>query len=256
MEMTKNKSAVSKSAVRSTANALRGIVFEKQDNEFIGSEEDLIGRLGVSRPTLRQAAAIVCQEQWMRVKRGVGGGYFACRPDSRAVAHMAAVYLQAHHATLEQIVHAVWPIRVELARLAAKNLTSENRAQLEFLLAQEGESGSSFPAFLKKEREFGQALGLASGNQVLSLFLEILYDLSSRIPREEDIYADHPERVQEYRAKRNLLIAAVLSGDEEMAVLNARRIAERVTEWLLEGMADDQDGDARGPLNDWRTMVH
>jgi GntR family transcriptional regulator, transcriptional repressor for pyruvate dehydrogenase complex len=266
----------SKSAVRSAANALRSIVFGKQNDEFIGSEDDLIAMLGVSRPTLRQAAALVCQEQWLRVKRGVGGGYFACRqwlrvkrgvgggyfacrPDSRAVAHMAAVYLQAHEASLSQIVRAARPIRVELARLAASQLSAKSRAKLQSLLASEAETRDqpfSYPVFLRNEREFGQAMGEASGNQVLSLFLEILYDLAARVPRDKDIYAAHPERVQEYREKRNLLITAILSGDEEMAVLNATRISQRTTEWLLEAMPEQRRKGGRSNEEQWRDLLN
>ena len=48
------------------------------------TERELESRYGVSRPTLRQAAALVGQEQLLHVRRGVGGGYFARRPDTRA----------------------------------------------------------------------------------------------------------------------------------------------------------------------------
>lgn len=77
------------SRVLSIARALRNDALRKPEGSLIGSEEELVERYGVSRPTLRQAASLVAQEQLVHVRRGVGGGYFTRRPDSHSVAHMA-----------------------------------------------------------------------------------------------------------------------------------------------------------------------
>ena len=247
------------SAVRSAANALRAIVFEMKDGEFVGTEDEMALRLCVSKPTLRQAAGLVAQERWLRVKRGVKGGYFACRPTSGAVAHMAATYLHAHGASVEEIIRAVRPIRVELARLAAKNLDDRSREQLEAFLAEEAkvdEQDFRYRSFLKSERAFGEVLGRASGNQVLALFMKISYDMAALIPREQDLYAGHPERVQEFRAKRSQLISAILDRDESMAVLAATRNAQRAAEWLLEGVPDQASIGVAASQSAWQPMLN
>src|SRR6516225_260222 len=113
--------AQKRSSVRRVADAIRRDALERTEGELLGSEDELILRYGVSRPTLRQAAALVAQENLLVVKRGVGGGYFVRQPDSKAVAHVAAVYLRSRRTAAEEIVRALAPIRIELTKLAAKS---------------------------------------------------------------------------------------------------------------------------------------
>jgi GntR family transcriptional repressor for pyruvate dehydrogenase complex len=227
------------SAVREAADALRRDAIDREDGELLGAEEDLIRRYGVSRPTLRQAAALVCQENLLKVKRGVGGGYFASRPDSRAVAHMAAVYLRTRQTQVAEVVRAVEPIRIELAKLAAAGDNDAAREEMRRFLAREREIPDDqvrYRDFLRSEREFGRILGEMSGNKVISLFLLILYDFSGMLGRKEDIYINRPHRVGEYREKRNRLAEALIEGDPEMAVVAAKRCAMNASEWLLEDL--------------------
>ena len=239
------------SAVREAADALRRDAIDRDDGELLGAEEDLIRRYGVSRPTLRQAAALVAQENLLRVKRGVGGGYFASRPDSRAVAHMAAVYLRTRHTTVTEVVRAVEPIRIELAKLAATGENEAAREEMRQFLAREREIDNDqlrYRDFLRSEREFGRILGEMSGNKVISLFLLILYDFSGMLGRNEDIYINKPHRVGEYREKRNRLAEALLEGDPELAVVAAKRCAMNASEWLLEDLGIQGAGSAFGHL--------
>src|ERR1700742_5135849 len=87
-------------AVRQVVEGLRAQSLQCAEGEMLGSEDDLLARYRVSRPTLRQAAALVTQEQLLQVRRGVRGGYIARRPTSRAVAHMAAIYLRTRDTSL------------------------------------------------------------------------------------------------------------------------------------------------------------
>jgi DNA-binding GntR family transcriptional regulator len=66
--------------LRQTVEALREESLRCAESELIGSEDDLLASHNVSRPTLRQAAALVAREQLLQVRRGVGGGYIARRP--------------------------------------------------------------------------------------------------------------------------------------------------------------------------------
>jgi DNA-binding FadR family transcriptional regulator len=231
------KAARKPSAVRAAADALRRDAIDRADGELLGAEEDLIRRYGVSRPTLRQAAALVAQENLLRVKRGVGGGYFASRPDTKAVAHMAAIYLRTRHTRVSEVISAVAPIRIELAKLAAAGDNAAAREEMRRFLEKEREASADqlrYRDFLRSEREFGRILEEMSGNQVISLFLEILYDFSSMLGRTEDIYVNRPDRVEEYREKRNRLAEALVEGDQELAVVAAKRCALSSTEWMLE----------------------
>jgi DNA-binding FadR family transcriptional regulator len=227
------------SALKLAVEALRADVLAREDGELIGSEDELLARHGVSRPTLRQAAALVAQEQLLQVKRGVGGGYIARRPTSRAVAHMAAIYLQTRNAGLEEVIRSLEPIRAELARLAATNIDDTGREALREYLERETQrtaEGTGYRTMIRGEREFGAVLGQASRNDVMSLFLEILYDLAATIRPEHDIYLGRPERIAMYRDRRMRIAEAVLDGDAEVAVLAAHRCSALTTQWMMEDL--------------------
>jgi GntR family transcriptional regulator, transcriptional repressor for pyruvate dehydrogenase complex len=226
--------------LRQTVEALRGESLQCPEGELIGSEDELLARHQVSRPTLRQAAALVAQEQLLQVRRGVKGGYIARRPTSRAVAHMAAIYLRTREAGLDELGHSMSPIRAELARLAAVNLDDSSRQAFQDFLQREAEGsaeGAGIRAFTKSEREFGQLLGAASRNHVLALFLDILHDLAANIPPERDMFLGRPDRVIAYRQQRSRLVEAILDGDPTVAELLANRSTELTRLWLAEDLS-------------------
>ena len=226
------------SAVSRVANRIREDVVKLPDGELLGSEEELVARYGVSRPTLRQAAALVVQEHLLGVRRGVGGGYFARAPQAKAVSRMAALYLKFHRARLSEILAAFMPIRVELAALAAANKDPELRASLVEFLEQEQaiESYASFREFVLAERKFNLLLGKLGDNSALALFMEILLDLSAMIDRSDDMYRSHPDRVEHLRRERNALARAVLDGEMEFAVIIARRASSLSSQWHEEDL--------------------
>ncbi len=220
--------------LQQTVEALREESLQCIEGELIGSEDDLLARHRVSRPTLRQAAALVAQEQLLQVRRGVGGGYIARRPTSRAVAHMAAIFLSTRETSMDEIGQSTAPIRTELARLAAANLDDASRQAFKGFLRREADGladNSGLRAFARSEREFGQMLGAASRNNVLSLFFGILYDLAGNIRPEHDLFLGRPERVEAYRERRTRLIEAILDGDPSVAELFANRLSEFMQTW-------------------------
>lgn len=240
--MPRKKKTPAASVVKTVAAQLRADSLHRQEGELIASEMDLIARYGVSRPTLRQAASIVVQEQLLKVKRGVNGGYVATRPAGEAVAHMAAIYLQTRGTDLRQILGAVEPIRVELARLAALNADADTRREMEqFLGAESQPADPSYRGFLRSEREFGEILGAASGNGVLSLFLRMIYDLAATVRSESDVYAGQPARILEYRKVRAALAQAVIERDPEIAMLCAKRGSSLVAQWMIDDQQANPD---------------
>ena len=221
-------------AVGKVVRRLREQALHTEPGELLGSEEQLLAAFGVSRPTLRQAAALVAQEQLLHVRRGVGGGYFARRPEAKAVAHMAAIYLHARETTPGEIVRAIEPIKVEMARLAAANRSADTLAQWRAFSERDhaAERSGNFREFVKTEREFSRLLGAACRNRVLELFVETLYDFSASMRPEVDVYRDHPERMRAYVQRRRQLIAAIMDGNAELAALAASRGSKLVAQWF------------------------
>lgn len=225
------------SAVANTADRLRALAMETADGAFIGSEEDLIARLEVSRPTLRQASAQIIQENLITVRRGVGGGYFARLPDSMTVSRMAAIYLQSRGLHLPDILEAIRPLRTEVAALAARSKEPEAQQHLRDFVAREEmqlheSAHPTYRDFLSSEREFARILAELATNAVLNLFLSIVYDLTRFTRRDEDVWVNHPERVVAYRRQRIQMARAILDGDDEIAKVASARCSKLVVEWL------------------------
>jgi GntR family transcriptional regulator, transcriptional repressor for pyruvate dehydrogenase complex len=227
-------------AVSKVAHKLREHALSTPPGELMGSEDNLVATYAVSRPTLRQAAALVAQEQVIMVRRGMGGGYFARRPDTNAVAHMAAIYLQSRRTTLGEIVNAIGPIKVEIATLAAQNRDPAILGAWRKFQAQdkEEEPAGGYREFLRSEREFGRILGAACRNGVLELFVLILYEFCASIQPDEDVYRDRPDRVHASWLRRQMCVSAIIEGDAEVAALSMARSARMVTDWTVEDMAD------------------
>lgn len=225
------------SAVANTAEKLRRLSMARQEGELLGSEEELIAELGVSRPTLRQASAQVIQENLIAVRRGVGGGYFACVPNSMTVSRMASIYLQSRELHLPDILQALKPLRTEIAGLAAiASRTAANEELTKFIETEEadlqGGKPPSYRGFLTGEREFGRIIGEMSKNDVLSLFLNIVYDLAPFTRRDEDVWVNHPERVEAYRHQRLQMARAIRDGDDEIAKVASGRCSNLILDWM------------------------
>jgi GntR family transcriptional repressor for pyruvate dehydrogenase complex len=228
----------STSVVTRVANQIRKDALALEVGDLLGSEESLLARYKTSRPTLRQAANMIAQEQLVTIKRGVGGGYFARRPEPRAVSRVAAIYLKAHGARVGEVIEAFQPLRIELARLAAR-AEKVDLDRLEAFLNAEQEIAEpiDYREFLLGERRFNTLLGALSGNKALSLFLQITLDLAAMVEREDDMYRNRPERIARMRAERTRLAHAILERDQELAVLSAQRCARMSTEWLEDDAA-------------------
>lgn len=226
------------SAARGAARALRAEALRKAPGDRLGSEEELLERHGVSRPTLRQAAALLVQEQLLLIKRGVNGGYYVRRPDGKGVAHTAAIYLQSRETSLGEILQAVLPIKVEMAVLACRSRDQTALKRLRQFHAQQvsAKNPNDYRAFLRSELEFGALLGELCANNVLVLFLLTLYDYCASVSPEEDIYLKRPDRIEEYWTQRNRVIEAVLNRDEELAATFARRCALLAAQWMGEDL--------------------
>jgi DNA-binding FadR family transcriptional regulator len=236
-------------AVEVIARALRAESLAHEEGDLIGSEDELLAKYGVSRPTFKQAAILVAQEQLLTIRRGVGGGYFANRPRPQAVAHIAAIYLQAKNAAMDEIFISIMPIRAELARQAALSTDAEARHQLELFLeadlqhqykklSQNIFDVDEYRAYLKSELEFSKLISTLANSKVLALFLHVLNDFCALLPKGDDLYRRCPTRVIEYCDLRRKIINAILDGDPEIAVLCSNRAGQVLTQWLQDDQSE------------------
>src|ERR1700750_1992235 len=79
------------------ADELRAMIVSGRltEGESLGREPDLLERVGVSRPAVREALRILETEGLITVARGVHGGVIVHEPDQRMTARTASMVLRA-----------------------------------------------------------------------------------------------------------------------------------------------------------------
>ena len=225
--------ATGTSAAHTTAARLREeILGRNEDGWFLGAEDDLLRRLGISRPTLRQAARILESEQLVSVRRGVGGGMFARLPTSDGVAHVASIYLRSQGATVEDLNHAVSVVGAEIARLAACNSDARQRARLLRWVVdyQARDRADEKRWIMEVVVEFGRRMADIAGSPTLSLFEAVLNELTMA-PLGVRVFSV-PGRIDTVRTYHRGVAEAIRDGDAATAVAHMQAQLELSAGWV------------------------
>jgi DNA-binding FadR family transcriptional regulator len=231
-----------RSRAKMAAHELRILSLSQPEGTFLGFEPDLIARLGVSRPTFRQAAKTVEHEQLVSITRGTRGGFYARRPAVSAVVHSAATYLMTRQTTLADLLVSTNALMVEAARLAAGCDDIGLREELWQMLAdfRAGEQEEqTVRDFHKNEHEMLHLICNMSGNPSVDLLLKVLYDFG-RIAFSSSIFEGREDLMQYRRSTRVRLLQAIADGDGDVAVLITRRSAEEMRPSMNVGILEQR----------------
>ena len=221
-----------------TARALVSLSLAADPGDFLGAEDELLGRFGVSRPTLRQAAKMVERERLISVRRGTKGGFFAERPDARDAIQSLARFLRIRGASLGDVIQVTRPVSEEAAVAAARQRTEEDVARLRQFVATI-DARDTPRDLIAAEVEMARLVAQMSGNPVVELVMEIGYSFGLD-ERGSDLYAD-ADRRERTRAMQRSLCNAIIDGDADIARLMMRRRSEQFDAWLHLGGAIEKD---------------
>lgn len=214
--------------ITSAAAKLRNIIWSAEDGHLLGSEEDLTGMLGVSRPTVRQVARLLEREGLLRVRRGINGGYFAARPSVEVIEGAVSAYLEMMEADdeeLSEIASALWVIVVGKA---AKLPVEAKTAVLESL--------KSKVRSLRDDALFDDMLAVEEAGRkeifklINSPYIELIFHInrSSAVrkfplrPGDRDSTEEHSEFIKVWRTAKLLELEAIMAGDRTLAELAGR----------------------------------
>jgi DNA-binding FadR family transcriptional regulator len=234
--MTTTSQGSSRLLVSRTANALTALSLAAAPGDFLGAEGDLLLSLGVSRPTLRQAAKIVESERMITVRRGSKGGFHAARPDAADVIRAPARYLRVEGATLADVHDVTRLITEAVAVAAAASQNSGLRQQLADFAAHIADN-DTVADLIRSETQLARLLAEMSGNPAARLFIEIAYTFG-RDDRQQRFYQTAADR-ENARQLQAALCKAVLAGDAEVARLMMQRRSALVSGWMT---ASDMEG--------------
>lgn len=212
-----------------TARHLADLSLSADPGDYLGAEDDLLQRFGISRPTLRQAAKIVERDRLISIRRGTKGGYFAERPDAGDAIQSLARFLRLRGASLVDVIQVTRPVAEEAAEAAARLRTSEDVHRLRAFV-ETIDANDTPRALIGAEVEMAKMISRMSGNPVIELVMEIGYSFGLD-ERGSDLYAD-PERRARTRSMQRNLCEAIIAGDREIARLMMRRRSDQFDAWF------------------------
>jgi DNA-binding FadR family transcriptional regulator len=167
------------------ADELRALIVSGSlsDGESLGREPDLVERFGVSRPSLREALRILEAEGLITVERGVRGGVVAHEPDRRMTARTAALVLQSRNVPLADVFEARSILEPQAVRKVAGTPMRARKAiaaELSALIDAQEAVIDDPEAFAVVNTQFHERLVQLSGNQTLSLVIDMINDIVIR----------------------------------------------------------------------------
>ncbi|MFA1538178.1 FadR/GntR family transcriptional regulator [Actinomadura monticuli] len=178
----------------------------------LGSESELMERYETSRAVLRAAVRLLEHHSVATSRRGPGGGLVVTRQVPRAAIDATALYLAYRRAAAEDLLVVREAIEVGLvAQLAARRAEPDVAGRLAELAARPAPPRAGDP-----DTDFHAAIAEAAGNPVLTLFLRIITELSSRTRALAGCGEDADARHRE-------ILAAVEDGDASLAQYRMRR---------------------------------
>jgi DNA-binding FadR family transcriptional regulator len=227
------KPVESPSIVVAAAKALRDEVLRRFDKDpYLGSEDELVQRLGVSRPTFRQAARLLEYEELLTVRRGVGGGFFARKPSADAVARIAGIYLLAQGATFEEVIRAQTVLQSETLAQLADHPDREVRAKLLALVDGNAQfrEPTDVTSVVRAINDYWRLASELAGNRALGLFFRTAQSFGARSSRFTLTLA----RASTYVEGLRRTAEAIAAGDAELAIAINRGQGRTSLEWAAD----------------------
>lgn len=212
-----------------TARQLADLSLDGEGGRYLGSEDELLKRFGVSRPTLRQAAKMVANDRLVTVRRGPRGGLYADRPDAADSVRAAARYLRLNGATLHDVFVVNGLIAEQTAILAARCEDAELRAELADFAARI-DACQTPGEIVRAENRLGRLLTRMTGNPAIELVMAIGYTFGMEEQRLR-FYGAAEDRHKARELQRGLC-KAVLDRDPEVARLFVQRRSAFFGQWL------------------------
>jgi DNA-binding FadR family transcriptional regulator len=192
--------------------------------EVIGSEAELIERMGVSRGVLREAVRIVESYGIAHMRRGPGGGLVVSAPSVDAVATSVALCLRYERASRRQLFELRVVIELAATAQAAARIDERSAERLRACVATEQRRGYGDTLASARPHSLHLLIAELSGNPAMRLFNRVLTDLTSG---GEDVTVA-PKLAAAYGAAHHLIAEAIVAGDAPLAQLRMRRHLESV----------------------------
>jgi GntR family transcriptional regulator, transcriptional repressor for pyruvate dehydrogenase complex len=221
------------------ANILRERILSAEEGVYLGSEGELAEKIGISLPTLRQAARMLEYEELLKVKPGKGGGYFTRRPSIETAIRSASQYLSSKDLISNPMfMDAADTLIAKILGQAVKCSNKELRVELrQFIENQHKNSEQLLPPeeSFKYSAILMNLFGRMSENILLELFSGILWNEVS-VSRTSSTFQGSEEIVKTNYRTRLEVAEAVFELDEEKALKAWQKRSKFLRSWPQRGL--------------------
>lgn len=217
--------------VSDTIEKLRELVFSQPADSYLGSMNEIAGRLGVGIVTIQQATRILEHEGLLTVKRGPGGGYYGTRPDDAALERSFATYMRAHNVDYRDAFEVIVSLDCDLAQAAADSGDDELEQRI-LTLVERLDQCQDAVACLQFEVDFRNTLFTIVNKPLLELLARVAmqqYKASDRVA-----IFDGPHYLADWQQGRQRILRAILQRDGELAYFEAQRFRRLTLSWMRE----------------------
>jgi GntR family transcriptional repressor for pyruvate dehydrogenase complex len=212
---------------------VRDALFAKKlkPGEFLGTENDLAERFGVSRIVARDALRTLQALGIVEIKMGKGGGARIARGNPQLFAEALAVQLDLTGVSASEIMDAQRAIETLAAELAAEHANAADHAKLQHLLADAESKIDDNEAYTRSCRDFHLAIAEASHNRVLLVQLISLQHVSWPSENRTLTPAVAQRILEVHKRLAALIVMRDAAGarnlmDDHVKMIRARRVAE------------------------------
>jgi DNA-binding FadR family transcriptional regulator len=152
------------------------VMGELSEGDTLPSEAEMIKRLGVSRPTLRQAFRILETEHLIAVQRGSRGGGTVFRPSAKLASRYLSDLLRYRATTLGDVLKARVMIEPAAVAQVARNHDDQTVELLRDLVRAQRDSAQDEGGATSADQFHVQLVELA-GNPVLTQYCKLIHYL-------------------------------------------------------------------------------
>jgi DNA-binding FadR family transcriptional regulator len=213
---------------------------------LLGSEAELIERYDVSRAVLREAVRVLEHHQVARMRRGPGGGLFVAEPGVEAVTDAVALHVDRLGILPEQLFEVRGAVELAVLDRVMADLDTAGVARIETALELEraaaatataavttipatGDHGHAAGGVAVVGSDVHEVLADVAGNRVLELLTMVLTRLTRLHLAVPTGTPDPPPAVVDVHQR---IVAAIVSGDVELARRRMRRHLDALVPWV------------------------
>jgi len=204
--------------------------------DALPSETELVGLLGISRNSVREAVQALAALGIIEIRRGSGliVGRFSLEP---LLDNLPFGLLFGLH-ELTDLLEVRRVIEVGMIELAMQHISDEQRAALQQGVVGMQKKAARGENFIEEDREFHRALFSGLKNEILLRLLDTFWLTYTKAAEHSDIQPTYPMRVA---LDHVAVLDAVLSGD----VVEAKTTLERHYVGIVEQLNRGRRGQAK-----------